>query len=216
MPKITGPKITEPKITGVPLRPQSRVDRRVQELRARVLEAASELFETNGIEATKLDDICLAADVAKRTLFNHFPAKADIVGALAREAISQLVIRIDNARVSGKTTRARLALLFAAMGEYTTEQGPVHRESVGAFFQAAHGTADGAEGGIRISEALLALLVEGGTKELPRGCKPETFAELILGSIYCTTLEWIHREDYDVDAHLQDMSKLLTGMLRKP
>ena len=197
-------------------RAQSRVDRRVQELRARVLEAASELFETNGIEATKLDEICDAADVAKRTLFNHFPTKAHIVGELSREAVSRTVTIVDGARSNGTSTRERLALLFQAMREDSTERGPIHRESVGAFIQAAHGTPDAAEGGIRLSEALLALLKEGGTKELPRGCKPETFAELILGSIYSTTLEWIHREDYDVDAHLNDMSKLLIGMLRKP
>lgn len=194
-------------------RAQGRVDRRVQELRARVLEAASELFETNGIEATKLDEICDAADVAKRTLCNHFPTKAHIVGALSREAVSRTVAIVDGARSNGTNTRERLALLFRAMREDSTERSPIHRESVGAFIQAAHGTPDAAEGGIRLSEALLALLKEGGTKELPPGCKPETFAELILGSIYSTTLEWIHREDYDVDAHLDDMSKLLIGML---
>jgi hypothetical protein len=51
----------------------SRVDRRVEEFRARVLEAAMELFEARGIDGTKIDDICEAADVAKRTLCNHFP-----------------------------------------------------------------------------------------------------------------------------------------------
>lgn len=195
---------------------QSRVDRRVQELRARILEAASELFDSNGIEATKLDEICEAADVAKRTLCNHFPTKAHIVGALSREAVSRMVTIVDGARTNGGNTRERLTLLFRAMRETSSERGPIHRESVGAFFQAAHGTPDAAEGGIRLSEALLALLKAGGKKELPAGCKYETFAELILGSIYSTTLEWIHREDYDVDAHLDDLSKLLIGMLRTP
>jgi AcrR family transcriptional regulator len=52
-----------PKATG-------RVDRRVQEFRAQVLEAAEELFVERGVEATKIDDICAAADVAKRTVSN--------------------------------------------------------------------------------------------------------------------------------------------------
>ena len=194
----------------------SRVDRRVQELRARVLETASELFDTNGIEATKLDDICEAADVAKRTLCNHFPTKAHLVQALSRDAVSRMVALIDGARSSGGTTHERISLLFEKMCESAEDRGPIHRESVGAFFQAAHGTPDATDASTRLSDALLTLLEEGSRKELPRGCKPETFAELVLGSIYSTTLEWIHRDDYDFEVHMRDISKLLIGMLRKP
>jgi AcrR family transcriptional regulator len=52
-----------PKATG-------RVDRRVQGFRAQVLEVAAELFVERGVEATKVDNLCAAADVAKRTLSN--------------------------------------------------------------------------------------------------------------------------------------------------
>ncbi|HIG68673.1 MAG TPA: TetR/AcrR family transcriptional regulator, partial [Myxococcales bacterium] len=67
----------------------SRVDRRVHEFRARVLETAEALFAERGVEATKVDDICEAADVAKRTLCNHFPTKAHIVQSLSHEAVSR-------------------------------------------------------------------------------------------------------------------------------
>ena len=193
--------------------PPGRVDRRVQEFRARVLTTAEELFTERGIEATKIDDICEAADVAKRTLCNHFPTKADIVQALSREAVSRMVASIDEARVAGATTKERVTLLFDGFFSDDFEIGPVHREFVGAFFGAAHGTPDASEGEIRVSDAIQALLAEGGPEQLPAGASIETFAEIVLGSIYATTLEWVHRDDYDVEARTSEVGRFLASLL---
>lgn len=204
--------------------PLGRVDRRVHEFRARVLETAEVLFAERGVEATKIDDICEAADVAKRTLCNHFPTKAHIVGALAREAVSRMVALIEDARDSGRTTRERLALLFDALlvrtaGAAQTSAGasgrhaPVHRDAVGAFFHVAHGTPDATEGEIRVSDAIQSLLAAGGPAQLPPGCAADTFAEVVLGAIYATTLEWIHRDDYDLEARTAEVGAFLVNLL---
>lgn len=196
--------------------PPSRVDRRVREFRAQVLETAEALFAERGIDATKIDDICAAADVAKRTLCNHFPTKAHIVQALSREAVSRMVSLVDDARDRGATNRERLRLLFDALLDGSVERGPVHRESVGAFFQVAHGTPDAAEGELRLSAAIQSLLEAGGPEELPPGASVETFSELVLGAIYSTTLEYIHREDYDLEARTRALGDFLVGLLPAP
>src|SRR5262249_18127843 len=48
----------------------SRGDRRKQQTRARILEAAVELFGEVGFDATKISDVCGRADVARQTFFN--------------------------------------------------------------------------------------------------------------------------------------------------
>ncbi len=206
--------------TSTSTAPLGRVDRRVQEFRARVLETAEQLFAERGVEATKIDDICEAADVAKRTLCNHFPTKAHIVLALSRDAVSRMVAMVDEARAAGGSTRERLERLFDGFfshadtaGRLGFDHGPVHRESVGAFFHVAHGTPDATEGEIRVSDAILALLEAGGPEELPPGCTAETFAEVVLGAIYATTLEWIHRDDYDIEARTTEVGRFLVSLL---
>ena len=191
----------------------SRVDRRVQEFRAQVLETAEALFAEQGIEATKIDDICQAADVAKRTLCNHFPTKAHIVQALSREAVSRLVALIDNARDRGETNRDRLRLLFDGLVDRAHEMSPVHRESVGAFFRVAHGSSEAAEGELRLSAAIQSMLEAGGPEDLPPNASVETFTEIVLGAIYSTTLEWIHREDYDLKARTAALGRFLVELL---
>jgi hypothetical protein len=87
------------------------------------------------------------------------------------------------------------------------------RREHSAIFYAAHGTPDAADGEIRVADAMIALFSEGRRSELPHGCSPQTFAEIVLGSIYSTTLEWIHREDYDIEARTAEVGKFLISLL---
>jgi hypothetical protein len=60
---------------------------------------------------------------------------------------------------------------------------------------------------------MLALLREGQAGELPPGTTAETFAEVVLGTIYATTLEWIHRDDYEFDARVARAARFLIGLI---
>ena len=58
---------------------QTRRERKKQQTRDAVREAAWELFAALGYEATTIQAIADAADVAPRTVTMHFPAKEDLV-----------------------------------------------------------------------------------------------------------------------------------------
>ncbi|MQY22345.1 TetR/AcrR family transcriptional regulator [Nocardia macrotermitis] len=90
--------------------------------RERILAAAAALFETQGITATGMEQIALAAPVSKRTLYTHFPTKDDLVVGYLRDLID-----------SGRTTEAvldradlpvreRLLALFEPFGP---QHGPI-------------------------------------------------------------------------------------------
>jgi AcrR family transcriptional regulator len=49
--------------------------------RASLLEAAARLFYADGVSATGIDSITAAAGVAKKSLYNNFASKADLVAA---------------------------------------------------------------------------------------------------------------------------------------
>jgi len=53
----------------------------VEETRARIVRATFELHNERGVLATSMQDIAERADVALRTVYNHFPTREDIVGA---------------------------------------------------------------------------------------------------------------------------------------
>ncbi len=54
-------------------------------LKAKILETASELFYSQGIKATGVETIVKAAGTTKMTLYKHFPAKDDLIIAFLRK-----------------------------------------------------------------------------------------------------------------------------------
>jgi AcrR family transcriptional regulator len=56
-------------------------ERKRRETRERIAQAGLALFLERGFDATTVDDIAAAADVSKRSFFDYFPAKEDVVAA---------------------------------------------------------------------------------------------------------------------------------------
>ena len=58
-------------------------ERKKQQTRVALHEAAYRLVQEQGLEGTTIDQICLEADVSSRTFFNYYPSKA--AAALGRD-----------------------------------------------------------------------------------------------------------------------------------
>jgi AcrR family transcriptional regulator len=78
-------------------------------MRERLLSAALELFALNGFAETTIDEIAARADVARQTVLNYFPRKADF------------------ARAWGQERRDRLAAIGESAGLDESARGVVHR-----------------------------------------------------------------------------------------
>ena len=67
---------------------------RISETSEAIMDAAIELFTTNGFEATPMDAIAVAADVAKGTLYYHFASKEGIVNAIVERDAAAVEARL--------------------------------------------------------------------------------------------------------------------------
>jgi AcrR family transcriptional regulator len=65
--------------------------------RARILDAATDLFGVRGVEAVSLDAIAAEVGVAKQTLLYWFPSKDDLVLAVLVAAVEQLTVVVEAA-----------------------------------------------------------------------------------------------------------------------
>jgi AcrR family transcriptional regulator len=85
-----------------PMHSQRRSRRSTDEIRARLIDAARELFENKGYEATTTRDICALSGVAQTQLFHNFGSKEGIFEAAFITPLVELVNRyitdFDNAR----------------------------------------------------------------------------------------------------------------------
>ncbi|MCX7180989.1 MAG: TetR/AcrR family transcriptional regulator [Proteobacteria bacterium] len=82
----------------------------ISDCRARLIQAAAEVFVEEGYRAS-VERVAARAGVARQTLYNHFPCKADLFGEVVRQATAVLLITLDANQL---TLRERL-LRFGAV-----------------------------------------------------------------------------------------------------
>ena len=91
-----------------------------EEARARILNAAYELFSRHGIHAVGIDRIIAEADVAKATLYHHFASKSDLVIAfldLRQERWTRDYFQAEVQRRAA-TTQERALAVFDVFDEW--------------------------------------------------------------------------------------------------
>ncbi len=76
-------------MSSSPAKAPTRSDRRREQTRAQLLEAARDLFAEQGVGATRLGEITERADVAAGSFYNHFAGKDEIVDAVMTEVTEE-------------------------------------------------------------------------------------------------------------------------------
>lgn len=93
--------------TTVPL-----VERKRRRARARIIQAADELFSTHGYDKVSVSDIAERAEVGRTTFFRHFGDKPEVVFAKQQELLDAITAaRDDTAGASPRTTADALTQL---------------------------------------------------------------------------------------------------------
>src|SRR5262245_40896029 len=80
--------------------------------RARILDVASRLFYEQGYNSTGINQIIDEADIARNSLYNHFPSKKDLLSAYIEAAENAWFGRLDQFLSKYKTPRTKLLGIF--------------------------------------------------------------------------------------------------------
>ena len=97
------------------------------ERRRQLLDAALEVFVSQGYHAAAMDEIAERAGVSKPVLYQHFPGKLELYLALLDESVDTLVETVRDALRSNPDPKQRVAATFGAYFEYVGGQGQAYR-----------------------------------------------------------------------------------------
>lgn len=180
--------------------------------RLRILAAARELFHRRGINATGVAELCAAAHVSKRTLYQHFASKDAVVAAYLAAVAEDPAY--PPAAVLARTDlapRARLLEVFATLAadghpmrgcpfvnaglELSDPDHPGHRYAAaykGAFVARLAGLAR--EAGARNAERVgrrLALLYDGAAAEvaISDSAEPASEAQALAAAVLSAAVD---------------------------
>ncbi len=101
---------------------RSRIERKKEETKQKIIQVAIELIQKQGFDATTMEQISTTADIAKGTLYNYFPVKEAILSAFIQRSFERRNLhRIEQLRAL-PDTRSRMIYILNEMLPATQEQ----------------------------------------------------------------------------------------------
>lgn len=95
--------------------------------RAQLLDAALEVFTSQGYHAAAMDDIAERAGVSKPVLYQHFPSKLDLYLALLDSGAADLIAKIRDALESTRDNRQRVTAAIAVYFSFVDDSAEAFR-----------------------------------------------------------------------------------------
>lgn len=88
------------------------------------MNAAADLFRTKGYDATSVDDIVLAANLAKGTFYYHFQKKEDLVLALQESQLKEAAGIARESLAKGESPRRVLFNYLNKVATWAEDNAP--------------------------------------------------------------------------------------------
>lgn len=167
----------------------SRRERKKEETKERIVEAAFALFRRHGVEATTVEEICDKADVAKGTFFNYFPRKEAVFGYLSEQWVADAEAKIGAILAKGLPAWHRVRDVFVEFASFYETDRELSKHMAMEWTRCQQDAADPVcrrwdELGVHVARQLQA------TGEFRRDVPPERIHD-VLGDVYHgTILAW--------------------------
>jgi AcrR family transcriptional regulator len=180
--------------------------------RQRVLEAARELFDTHGYQASTIREIARHAGVSVGSVFTTFASKGEILSEVMLARLDSLYAEIDRVmpHVRGSTAE-RLQTLFAIHFEFEARQVRLFLSHIAAAYDWTLSPAARPYGRTpRLQEIIREILLQGVASGHVRGdIDPQEVIDLLMAA-YAWTWRLVVTEGADSKALIQAMDRQIS------
>ncbi|HEY9034007.1 MAG TPA: TetR/AcrR family transcriptional regulator [Pseudomonadales bacterium] len=194
----------------------SRRERRKQEFRERILQAAITLFEQQGCDATTLDDICTLADLSRPTFYKYFAGKQELIQALVDTLWLKLAAELTEQSLGTSAGTAQFLHGFFRMinrefSKYSRLERELIRQSMGSAAQENHSIAT-----LQALTAMFARVYRQGRQRGEIGSEfPVDFlAEMSMAAINSVMMNWACDDNYPLARRLKQLARHIPQLLQ--
>jgi AcrR family transcriptional regulator len=193
----------------------SRRERKKRDTRRRILDAAMQLMADKPYDDVRIEDICLAADVANATFFLHFPNKSALVLAFNDDVAAKIAEQLNG--IDARAAERLKKLLEIYLAEWGTHRHLMRQIVLEFLSQPASGASFN-----EVSPGLLGLvgaIIASGQKarEFTAKIAPETAALTLVAAWNAIAITWAKTGDTKqaAEAHWQTLEVFLQGLLSR-
>lgn len=193
-----------------------RREKRKQEIRDRIEQAAYRLFRQHGIDSVSIEQICDQADVARRTFYGHYPNKQALLNALSQSRVrftaDDLVHRIMAEQVD---TPARINAMIDYMEENLAGYTAVDR----ALILQAPDAMDDDQHLREVSDSLRVYMTQMFEAGQAAGDTNAAFsagllADMVVGTTNTMIVSWAVNPDYPIGEKLEEARRLFESVIK--
>jgi AcrR family transcriptional regulator len=211
----TPPQTTLRRDPVTPTAPVGLRERKKIEVRARIFDAARELFTQRGFQGTTVDEIAAAADVAPATFFNYFQSKQALLDLMTGEVVDYLHA-LTTQHLEGRGSSAdRLRGFIASAAESIAESRGIARDVLIEFMR-NDAKPDGPHPYLhRLQAPFVDLIAEGQRQGEMRTDHDATFlAQMAFGMMNSAITSWLADPDYPVEKGLVEATEFALSTLQ--
>lgn len=194
---------------------EGRRERKKRELRARIYSTAQQLFLTQGFDATTVEQIAAAADIAPATFFNHFQSKHALLGEMTTEIFDHLQNLVREHLLRPGSAQERIATFADAAARDVGAAKGVARDLVLELVRTRGRPGDTPPYLERVFAPFAKTLREGQRTGEVRADLDATFlAEMVLGALNATVINWMNDPDYPLEQRLRQAAAFIGEAIR--
>lgn len=198
--------------TTVPIaRELPRRERKRREARDRLYEAAVSLFTEQGFEETTMEAIGERADVARATVFNHFPQKVSFLEEWGRRRRDHVLDVLGAENLGDEPASTQLRRYLRELAELNVRTRPETRVLMNASCRFGAALQD-----TPLGNELATIVTRGRSRGEIREVDPEETGALLSAGYFTTVLRWIASEPapFLLPEHIEHMLDIvLRGIL---
>jgi AcrR family transcriptional regulator len=193
-----------------------RRERKKQLLRERIWEEAIALIKRDGVERATIDAICESVDIAKKTFYNYYNSKHDLLIDLCQsELLNRNDELIDEALGGSDQLASQLDRIFTEFAKRNQSAQKLDRELIDYMVGSLSDNRSEGGGQLTFMNQCFLRLFQAGHSQIRPELTPTFCAEMTVGMTNAITLNWLHDKKYDTENNfLQLLAFIKSSMLQ--
>ncbi|WP_245662949.1 TetR/AcrR family transcriptional regulator [Endozoicomonas arenosclerae] len=196
--------------------PIGRRERKKQAVREKICQETVELIRLHGIEGTTIEDICERADIAKKTFYNYYPSRHDLLIQICQsDLLLRTRLNVEGALANCKGLEACLKYIFNEMQSNIAQADRVEREMIDYMIINLSNNRTQSANQLNFMNDCFRTLYENNLDDLKPDLDTGFCAEITVGMINAMMVNWLNDESYDISSNYDCLLKfMLESMLK--
>lgn len=192
-----------------------RREKRKQQTRIKIEDAAYRLFKEHGIEDTSIEQICEHADVARRTFYGHYPNKQALLSALSQSRVFGTADHmINEIMTQHATTRARMGAMIGYMERNLASYNDVDRHLILVSPNSYDDHNHLRDVSVSLQDRFAEFFREGqASGDTTSRFSPDMLASMVMGTINSLMISWALNPDFPVKQKLEEAQSLFDSVI---